>query len=559
MLKYRKQTYRKQTSSKSLLSKLINPPKKIPLNIFQCWHTLNLPPKMSENVDLLKKQNPEFVHYLYDDKMCREFIQSHFGEEIFYIFNKLKPGAYKADLWRYCVLYIHGGIYLDIKYKCTNRFKLIELTEQEYYVRDREYSLYNNPKKVGIYQAFLCSFPRNTHLFNCIQTIVYNVKHNLYNNNDLDVTGPHIFDSSLVKNTQLSFNGEAILYYNKEIMRIYDTYREEQNIYSKNEYYNKMWVQRNIYEYPILSPSRSIELTRTITKDLLGKDRTFFSSTPTLVEYNEDEFILIMRWINCNYNEDGSKQIIPNQYISLNSITILDSSFSVIKEEHFLKESIDETIQLHPGIGLEDIRLFKYDNGYYYNATLYDANRCNPSTSCNKVSIEPFELERTIVIPSFYDSSKIKRCEKNWSYVLYQEKLRMVYQWHPMQIGEIVENRLNLVETKDMPDYFKEARGTSAGYSIGTEIWFVLHKAQNYHDNGKIYYNYQHFFAVFDKEMKLLRYSELFKLGGCKVEFCLGLIVKEQEILLSYSLLDTRSFISFYDRCTVDQMKWYYN
>ena len=32
----------------------------IPLKIFQTWSTLNLPPKMRQNVELLKKQNPEF-------------------------------------------------------------------------------------------------------------------------------------------------------------------------------------------------------------------------------------------------------------------------------------------------------------------------------------------------------------------------------------------------------------------------------------------------------------------------------------------------------------------
>ena len=48
--------------------------------------------------------NPEFNHYLYDDKMCREFIKQNF-QKCFYVFDKLKPGAYKADLWRYCILY----------------------------------------------------------------------------------------------------------------------------------------------------------------------------------------------------------------------------------------------------------------------------------------------------------------------------------------------------------------------------------------------------------------------------------------------------------------------
>ena len=34
--------------------------------------------KMKENVELLKKQNPEFRHYLYDDEMMCDFIKDNF-------------------------------------------------------------------------------------------------------------------------------------------------------------------------------------------------------------------------------------------------------------------------------------------------------------------------------------------------------------------------------------------------------------------------------------------------------------------------------------------------
>jgi mannosyltransferase OCH1-like enzyme len=63
---------------------------------------------MRECVNNLKEQNPEFTHYLYDNQMCRDFIIKHFNDDVVYTYDKLRPGAYKADLWRYRVLYIHG-------------------------------------------------------------------------------------------------------------------------------------------------------------------------------------------------------------------------------------------------------------------------------------------------------------------------------------------------------------------------------------------------------------------------------------------------------------------
>lgn len=561
VLLYYMLTHRKRSSKSHSMKLYTYIPKKsvIPLQIFQCWHTLNLPPKMRENVDLLKQQNPEFVHSLYDDKMCGEFISNYFDQDVLYSFNKLKPGAYKADLWRYCILYIHGGIYLDIKYKCANGFKLLDLTDQEYFVKDRLYGLDNKPKKRGIYQALICALPRNQELYQCIQKIVYHVKHNSYNNNDLSVTGPHIFNSTLLENTVLTFNGTSISRNNILQLQIYDKYREEQQQFSLNEYYLTMWRHKNIYDYPIVAASKSIEFTRTITRNIGTQEMTLYSSSPTIIEYN-NQFILNLRWINYNYYEDGSKQFIPSQFVSLNSRCMLDESFRPISEEVFLNEPL-ESVQDYIGIGLEDIRLFNYNNDYYYNASYYDIKRQITSSAYGLYLSSPdnFELERTIINPSFYDINVTKLIEKNWSFVIYKDKLRIVYQWFPLQIGEIVGQQLNMVEQKITPDYFKDARGSTPGYRKGTEIWFVLHKAQHYTENNKYYFNYQHFFAVFDIDMNLIRFSELFKLGGYKVEFCIGLILKDQSLILSYSLLDTRSIVSVYDMTTIHNMKWYGN
>jgi mannosyltransferase OCH1-like enzyme len=103
----------------------------MPLKIFQTWYTKDLPPKMKKVVENIKTNNPKFEHYLFDDNDCRVFIKEKFPEEVLDAYDRLIPGAYKADLWRYCVLYIHGGIYMDIKFKCVNGFKLIELKQSD--------------------------------------------------------------------------------------------------------------------------------------------------------------------------------------------------------------------------------------------------------------------------------------------------------------------------------------------------------------------------------------------------------------------------------------------
>jgi mannosyltransferase OCH1-like enzyme len=250
-------TNKQKASLPIYLDKKINTQHVIPLNLYQTWYTLDLPPKMKENVELLKKQNHEFRHYLYDDDMCRNFIKENFDADILYAFDKLKPGAYKADLWRYCILYKKGGIYLDIKYNVNPHFKLIYLTDNEYYVRDRPYV-----GMTGIYNALLISKPNNSILYKCIQTIVNYVKYNITGYSSLYITGPHLmskfFTIEEIKSFPLSFNGDSIFLHNTPILSIYNTYRIEQSI-SPIKHYSQLWIEKDIYNYPVLTPIRSVD------------------------------------------------------------------------------------------------------------------------------------------------------------------------------------------------------------------------------------------------------------------------------------------------------------
>lgn len=228
----------------------------IPKNIFQTWCTKDLPPKMKENIELLKQQNPEFRHFLFDDDDCREFIQDNFAGDVLHAFDSLIPGAYKADLWRYCVLYIYGGIYLDIKFHCTNGFKLIAITEEENFARDRpEGCLYN---------GFIAVLPKNEILLKCIYQIISNVKNKYYGERDLFITGPGLLGSYFTNEERLGLalsffrdeekDKEVILLDKQPVLKRYKEYREEQKLFQKSEPYGKLWIQRNIYAFNSVIP-----------------------------------------------------------------------------------------------------------------------------------------------------------------------------------------------------------------------------------------------------------------------------------------------------------------
>jgi len=226
----------------------------IPLNIFQTWHTKHLPPFMAQCVASLKRDNPEFTHYLFDDKDCRKYIYNNFNENVLNAFDSLIPGAYKADLWRYCVLYKEGGIYLDIKYKCVDGFKLIELTDDEYFVKDRP--RYINGRK-GIYNGILACKAGNQILKKSIDVIVENVKNKYYGNNSCAPTGPtmivRLFSPTLFNLQKLSYDNIDDNYYifrnkDEKILTIYNEYRDEQKLRSETPHYDILWNKHNIYK-----------------------------------------------------------------------------------------------------------------------------------------------------------------------------------------------------------------------------------------------------------------------------------------------------------------------
>ena len=220
----------------------------IPTNIFQTWHTKNLPPLMQKAVQQVKTFNPRFKHYLFDDNDCREFIRNNFSEEILNAYDRLIPGAYKADLWRYCVLYKLGGIYLDIKYKPINGFKFINLLEREHFVYDT-----NN---IDIYNALMICSPGNQILLNAINKVVENVKNNFYGSSFLEPTGPKmltdcISDKSYIDLNHKELNGNSdykIIYYRGyPVLKSYNGHHRERERFSIKEHYAILWKNKNIY------------------------------------------------------------------------------------------------------------------------------------------------------------------------------------------------------------------------------------------------------------------------------------------------------------------------
>ncbi|KAL9187784.1 hypothetical protein ACHAXT_006162 [Thalassiosira profunda] len=92
-----------------------HPGRLVPKIVHQTWFepvTKEGYPNMSRLIESWKRSGWEYVFY--DDDSAGEFLGAHFPPEVREAYESITPGAFKADLFRYCVLLIRGGVYADM-------------------------------------------------------------------------------------------------------------------------------------------------------------------------------------------------------------------------------------------------------------------------------------------------------------------------------------------------------------------------------------------------------------------------------------------------------------
>lgn len=157
---------------------------KIPKIIYQTMNTtLVNNDRKKFSVDQWKQLNPEYKYYYLDAVDRRKFLHKHFDSSVVEAYDSLLPGAYQADLFRYCLLYVYGGCYVDSQ---TQPF----LPLRDIILVDSEFVCATDLKKYGLFNTFLCTIPQHPALKLIIDQIVSKVKKQKYFTSPYRLTGP---------------------------------------------------------------------------------------------------------------------------------------------------------------------------------------------------------------------------------------------------------------------------------------------------------------------------------------------------------------------------------
>ena len=111
----------------------------------------------------------------YTDEECLQFITTHFPPEVREAYETILPGAYKADLFRYCVLLIHGGVYADLDVMLESNLDFAIPRDVGFMV-PLDAPGANADHQMCLWNGFMAVAPGHPFLAKTIETVVNNEK-----------------------------------------------------------------------------------------------------------------------------------------------------------------------------------------------------------------------------------------------------------------------------------------------------------------------------------------------------------------------------------------------
>lgn len=221
----------------------------------------DLPEVMKAIYTETAEKNPGYQLFYFSDDDCINYIRDYYGEEYVNRFNALVPGAYKADYWRYLVLYKHGGCYSDFTQMMLTKFDELISDVDRVFVRDTPEASF------ALYNAFICCKKGDKILEKVIELVNHRIDNREYGFNTLDVTGPRIFGAAycdvvyngVITNIPISnHNGTKILNNhhmhgmfiddeNGKNVIIKKLHNHFEYLYGNRKHYGQLWHERQIY------------------------------------------------------------------------------------------------------------------------------------------------------------------------------------------------------------------------------------------------------------------------------------------------------------------------
>lgn len=191
------------------------------------------------------------------------------GSTILACYDKLIPNAFKADLFRYSVVYTYGGCYFDIGIISVVHLRNVLRSEDEFVSTPD-----GLPPHVNLNAATFCSTAKNPILDVAIRRLVKRVANSQYGHDMLDITGPWILRkgfSTFFKDPSLEIVEKE---YSKSVRLVGLELNPECRV-NRLTVNNETWV---LTKYPRYSEDMSVFVNKLGYPDLYNNKKVFNES-----------------------------------------------------------------------------------------------------------------------------------------------------------------------------------------------------------------------------------------------------------------------------------------
>jgi hypothetical protein len=197
-------------------------------------------------------------------------------------------------------------------------------------------------------------------------------------------------------------------------------------------------------------------------------------------------------------------------------------------------------------VGLEDARLFRWDNKLYLcgvrrDTTTHGEGRMELSEIVFE-NRQAKEISR-VRIPAPGDNKSY--CEKNWMPII--DKPYHFVKWtNPTEVVHFdLENmKTNQVHLGQFTKMSADLRGGSQVIPYKDGYLTLNHETYLYNsETGRKDGTYKHRFTYWDKDWNLISFSDNFSFLGAKIEFCCGISKRNNDFLITFGFQDNSSYI----------------
>lgn len=279
-------------------------------------------------------------------------------------------------------------------------------------------------------------------------------------------------------------------------------------------------------------------VTRSVGVDaIVGHIEGYNNSSPSLVRLPDGNYLLNVRRVSYSLTDNGDYRFVgaATAFNTINTLVRLDPQL----------RPLDEPITVYPEdldsravTGIEDLRLHVTTSG----SVIYTGSVWKAYGEIEIVTGTVDPITKTLSAPVGVPSPTGARCEKNWCLFEHDGATNVVYAWAPLQLFDLDTTGLSNPRVQERK--LRHFRGSSPGAVYGDSIYFVTHVVE--YAKPRHYYH-----SIVELDRHTLAYknhSKLFTFEGCSIEFCLGLVVEDDRVIMTYSTWDRTSHLKVYNR-----------